>query len=81
VVPRVRALRLGGAAPGHRAPGDRAQRKRRGYYRADETSDPVFHWDECCREITEWQGWRGSGAAEQRGSGAAEQRSSGTKRC
>ena len=43
VVPRVRALRLSGAAPGHGAPGDRAQRERRGYYRADKTSDPVFH--------------------------------------
>jgi hypothetical protein len=59
VVAGMHALRLNGTTPGHRPPGDRAQRKGRGEYRADETSNAVFHRDECCREVTGWQGEAG----------------------
>jgi hypothetical protein len=78
VVLGMRALRQGGAAPGHPSPGDRAQRKRRGHHRAYETSDPVFH---AMNVATRLRGGKGSGAAGQRGSGAAGQRREATQCC
>jgi hypothetical protein len=69
VVAGMHALGLSEAAPGHRPPGDRAQRKRRGEYRADESSNAVFHRDECCRGVRGWQG-----AAGRQGSGEAGKR-------
>jgi hypothetical protein len=69
VVPGVHALHLSGTAPGHRAPGNRAQRKRRGNHRAQKTSNAVLHEDECCRPITRWQGWSEGRGRHSRSSG------------
>jgi hypothetical protein len=79
VVAGMHALGLSEAAPGHRPPGDRAQRERRGENRANETSNAVFHRDECCREVRGWQGQRGGREAGKPGSGRARKRTGTAK--